>query len=271
MNQIVLENVSFRYPNGFLANENLNLTISQNERVAIVGQNGAGKTTAVKLMNGLNKPTEGNVLVNDMNTKNYTTAQIAKHVGYVFQNPDDQIFNQTVWDEIAYMPKYYKLSEAEVKKRVEESARMLEIEEFLQCNPFEIPYTTRKFVTIAAIMATEPEYMILDEPTAGQDLKGISVLSRLLDILQAKGIGVITITHDMEFVADNFQRVVAMAHKHIIADGTPRDIFSRDEIIEESKIKRTQMGIVGDELGFGKSILNAEELSETVSNALSEK
>ena len=92
MNQIVLENVSFRYPNGFLANENLNLTISQNERVAIVGQNGAGKTTAVKLMNGLNKPTEGNVLVNDMNTKNYTTAQIAKHVGYVFQNPDDQIF-----------------------------------------------------------------------------------------------------------------------------------------------------------------------------------
>ena len=161
MNQIVLENVSFRYPNGFLANENLNLTISQNERVAIVGQNGAGKTTAVKLMNGLNKPTEGNVLVNDMNTKNYTTAQIAKHVGYVFQNPDDQIFNQTVWDEIAYMPKYYKLSEAEVKKRVEESARMLEIEEFLQCNPFEIPYTTRKFVTIAAIMATEPELSLI--------------------------------------------------------------------------------------------------------------
>ena len=93
----------------------------------------------------------------------------------------------------------------------------------------------------------------------------------ILSFLQEKGIGVITITHDMEFVADNFQRVVAMAHKHIIADGTPRDIFSRDEIIEESKIKRTQMGIVGDELGFGKSILNAEELSETVSNALSEK
>lgn len=260
MNQILLENVSFRYPNGFLANENLNLAIGQDECVAIVGQNGAGKTTAVKLMNGLNKPTEGNVLVNGMNTKDYTTAQIAKYVGYVFQNPDDQIFNQSVYDEIAYMPRYYKKSEKEIKKSVEEAADIMNIRIFLKSNPFEIPYTIRKFVTIAAILVTEPQYMILDEPTAGQDLNGTKTLSDLLTVLHDKNIGVITITHDMEFVADNFKRVIAMAHKHIIADGSAKDIFSNDEVIKESKIKRTDMGIIGSELGLGKDILNAREL-----------
>ena len=105
MNQIELRNASFQYPNGFLANDDLNLIVKRGERVAIVGQNGAGKTTAVKMMNGLHKPCKGDVLVEGRNTKDYTTAQIARQVGYVFQNPDDQIFNQTVYAEIAYMPK----------------------------------------------------------------------------------------------------------------------------------------------------------------------
>ena len=171
MKQIILDHVSFRYPNGFLANEDLNLTVSQEEQVAIVGQNGAGKTTAVKLMNGLNKPTEGTVFINDMDTKNYTTAQIAKFVGYVFQNPDDQIFNQTVYDEIAYMPKYYKYTEKETKRRVDEAADVMQIREYLKSNPYEIPYTIRKLVTIAAILVVRPEYIILDEPTAALDPK----------------------------------------------------------------------------------------------------
>ena len=268
MDQIVLDHVSFRYPNGFLANEDLNLTINQDERVAIVGQNGAGKTTAVKLMNGLNKPTEGTVHINGMDSKDYTTAQIAKYVGYVFQNPDDQIFNQTVYDEIAYMPKYYKYDEKEVKRRVDEAVDVMGIREFLKSNPYEIPYTIRKFVAIASILAVYPKYMILDEPTAGQDIKGTKVLQELLDYLAEKKIGVITITHDMEFVADNFKRVIAMAHKHIIADGSAKEIFSQDRVIEESKIKRTEMGIIGAELGLGKDILNPGELADAVENRL---
>jgi len=262
MNRIELRNAYFRYPNGFTANEDLNLVIEAGERLAIVGQNGAGKTTAVKMMNGLHKPFKGEVFIDGKNTKDYTTAQIAKHVGYVFQNPDDQIFNQTVFSEIAYMPKYYKLSPKEIKERVEEAARLLSIEDFLDKNPFEIPYVIRKFVTIAAVIATNPRYIILDEPTAGQDMKGISILSGLLEVLEEKEIGVITITHDMEFVADNFKRVVAMANKRIIADNTARDIFSRDEILEQSKIKRTQIGEIAGELGLGKDVLYAEELVE---------
>ena len=158
MGKIELRNASFTYPNGFLANDHLNLTAEQGERIAIVGQNGAGKTTAVKMMNGLHKPSEGDVFVNGKNTKDYTTAQIAKHVGYVFQNPDDQIFNQSVYAEISYMPKYYKMNEKEIDRRVREAAALFDIERFLKSNPFEIPYVIRKFVTIAAILATEPGF-----------------------------------------------------------------------------------------------------------------
>ena len=109
MGAIELKDVTFAYPNGHIANENLHLTIESGERVAIVGQNGAGKTTAVKLMNGLNKPTKGDVLVNGINTKENTTARISAQVGYVFQNPDDQIFNSNVKKEIEYMLHYLKL------------------------------------------------------------------------------------------------------------------------------------------------------------------
>lgn len=268
MNQIVLNHVSFQYPNGFLANEDINLVINQEEQVAIVGQNGAGKTTVVKLMNGLNKPTVGDVTINGMNTKEYTTAQIARYVGYVFQNPDDQIFNQSVYDEIAYMPKYYKMEEKEVKKRVDEAADIMHIHEFLKSNPYEIPYTIRKFVTIASILVVEPQYIILDEPTAGQDLNGTKVLIELLDYLRRKNTGVITITHDMEFVADHFKRVIAMANKHVIADGTAKDIFSNDAVIAESKIKRTEMGMIANDLGLGKDILSPQELVDVVKDRL---
>lgn len=257
---IEMKDVCFSYPNGFLANENINLKIEQNERVAIIGQNGAGKTTAVKLMNGLQKPTAGDVFVGEHNTKDYTTAQIAKDVGYVFQNPDDQIFNQTVRSEIAYIPKYNKMSQDEVERRVNEWAEMLDIADYLDCNPYEIPYVTRKFVTIAAVLVTEPKFIILDEPTAGQDLRGVKVLSHLLDVLQERGIGVVTITHDMEFAAEHFQRIIVMANKHVIADGTPREIFANDEVIEESKITRTQIGEIANELNLGKSYLYVSDL-----------
>ena len=116
---IEFKHVSFQYPNGFLANEDLNVTIKEGETVGIIGQNGAGKTTAVKLMNRLNKPTKGDVIVDGVNTKERTTAQIAKTVGYVFQNPDDQIFNQTVIKEVEYMLKKMKLPEEEIISRTE--------------------------------------------------------------------------------------------------------------------------------------------------------
>jgi len=265
MGAIELKNVTFAYPNGFVANENLNLLIESGERVAIVGQNGAGKTTAVKLMNGLNKPTKGDVLVNGINTKDKTTAQISAFVGYVFQNPDDQIFNSNVKKEIEYMLRYLKLDQKEIDRRVGRAVELTGMSEYLEMNPYDVPYSTRKFISIAAILAIETPYIILDEPTAGQDMHGIKVLSTLMDILKDEGKSVITITHDMEFVADNFSRVVTMANKQIIADGSATDIFSNHDIIKQAKIKKPQIGELASEIGFGENILFRNEIVELLS------
>ncbi|WP_163103449.1 energy-coupling factor ABC transporter ATP-binding protein [Peribacillus alkalitolerans] len=266
MGAIELKDVTFAYPNGYIANENLHLTIESGERVAIVGQNGAGKTTAVKLMNGLNKPTKGDVLVNGMNTKENTTARISAQVGYVFQNPDDQIFNSNVKKEIEFMLHYLKLDQKEIDRRVDRAVELTGIRDYLDMNPYDVPYSTRKFISVAAILAIETPYLILDEPTAGQDLNGIKTLTTLMDALRDEGKSVITITHDMEFVADHFSRVVAMANKRIIADGTAREIFWNQDVVKQAKIKKTQIAELAHDLGIGSDVLFRNELVELLTN-----
>ncbi len=167
---IEVKNVTFSYPNSQVtAVENVSMTIEKGERVAIIGQNGAGKSTTVKIMNNIYKPTKGTVTVDGINTKNKTTAQIAPHVGYVFQNPNDQIFNDDVTKEIDYVLRYWKLSEEEIKRRREEAIDVTGIRPYLEMHPFDIPLPIRKFLTIAVVVAVSPDYVILDEPTAGQD------------------------------------------------------------------------------------------------------
>lgn len=266
MKGIEFKNVSFSYPNGFQANKNLNLSIKAGERVAIVGQNGAGKTTAVKMMNGLYKPTSGDVLIDGVNTKDKTTAQIARSVGYVFQNPDEQIFNNTVAKEIEYMPRYFKLSEQEIKSRTEEALKLTELEDMKNVNPFDISYSIRKFITIAAVLAARPKYTIWDEPTAGQDYKRRKILKNILDHLRDKNIGVVVITHDMDFVVDIFDRVIVMANKCIIADGTPDEIFWQDNIVKESCITQPQIGEIAKALQIEKPITLRPQMVEFLKN-----
>ena len=259
---IEIKNASFRYPNGFVALENIDLTIHEGEKVAIVGQNGAGKTTCVKMMNGLNRPFEGDVIVDGINTKDVTVATVARKVGYVFQNPDEQIFNNTARKEIEFMPRYYKLPEEEVKKRVDYAVEVCDLGKYMETNPYEIPYPIRKFVAIAAVIASNPKYIILDEPTAGQDLHGTQVLGNMIDRLTKDGITMITITHDMEFAVRNFDRIIAMAHKNIICDGSAQDVFWNEEVVADAKIKKPTIGELAKRLGLDGKILFSEELVE---------
>ena len=259
---IEIKNASFRYPNGFVALENINLTIHEGEKVAIVGQNGAGKTTCVKMMNGLNRPFEGDVIVDGVNTKSVTVATVARKVGYVFQNPDEQIFNNTARKEIEFMPRYYKLSEEEIRQRVDYAVDVCNIEKYMETNPYEIPYPIRKFVAIAAVIASRPKYIILDEPTAGQDLHGTEVLGKMVDRLTKDGITMITITHDMEFAVRNFDRIIAMAHKNVICDGTAQDVFWNEQVVADAKIKKPTIGELAKRLDMDGRILFSEELVE---------
>ena len=150
MQDINLKDVSYCYPNGFCAVDNINIEIGKGENVVIVGQNGAGKTTTVKMMNGLLKPSSGNVLVGNKNTKDYTTAQISRHVGYVFQSPDDQIFHSTVELEIRYGPATMGLSKEIENQRVERALQMTGLTKHRDENPYNLPLSIRKFVAIAS-------------------------------------------------------------------------------------------------------------------------
>lgn len=231
-----LAHVSYHYPNGFLAVDNLTLTVQKGESVALIGQNGAGKTTTAKLLNGLLKPTAGEVYINDQNTKDYTTAEMAKTVGYVFQNPDDQLFNSTVYEELAYTLRKNQLTD-DVPAEVARWAELCGIQGELAMNPYDLPLSVRKFVAIAAVLTIDPEVVIMDEPTAGQDHHGLDELAGIVQALKAMGKTIITITHDMAFVEKACERIVVMANRQIRGEGSAESIFTNTELMQVAQLK----------------------------------
>lgn len=247
---IEVKNVSFEYPGGFKAISDLSLNIDANEKIAIIGENGAGKTTLARLINGLLRPTQGDVIINGRNTKDYTTAQIASQVGYVFQNPDDQIFNKDVNTEILYTPRYLKLPEEEITKRLDRVLNLVQLKDELLENPYDLSYSIRKFVTIGAVLAMETDVVILDEPTAGQDKIGMDKLDAIIRVLHEEGRTILTITHDMEFVVRNFDRTVVMADSRIIADADKREIFWQHDTLEKAALHQPYISQLANALAI---------------------
>lgn len=268
MRDLSLKNVTFSYPGDFLAVEDVSIDIKGGENVAIVGQNGAGKTTTVKMMNGLLRPTKGDVLVGDMNTKDYTTAQVSRIVGYVFQNPDDQIFHATVEDEVRFGPKNMKLSIEEENKRVDDALKITGMDIYRNENPMNLPLSVRKFVTIAAVISMGTEILIFDEPTAGQDIDGNRRLSKILKTLQEQNKTIITISHDMEFVAENFDRVIVMAKKRVVKEGTPEEIFWDMETLDHAMLKQPYVSRVCKSLGIDKKIIHIDDAVDEIMKKL---
>jgi len=261
---IVVRDAGFTYPDGSEAVRSVNLRVDDGERVAIVGQNGAGKTTTVKMMNGLLKPTRGEVLVDGASTKGRTTASIATTVGYVFQNPDDQIFNRDVRTELEFMPRYYGWDEQKRAERVERAAVLTGITHHFDTNPKDLPFAIRKFVAIAAVLVGECRYVILDEPTAGLDVVGLSLLNRMIDQLEADGIAVVTITHDMRFVVESFSRVVAMADGSVVADGRCVEVFSDDAVLSRARIKRPEVAQLARDLDLSSTALTIGDVAPLI-------
>jgi energy-coupling factor transport system ATP-binding protein len=220
-------------------------------RKCILGQNGAGKTTIVKMMNNLLSPTEGEVLIGGNNTKDFTTAQVSQDVGYVFQNPADQIFHATVNEEVAYGPKVaLGLSDDEVLTRTEMGIKSVGLWGERNKNPFDLPLSVRKFVAIASIVAMDPSVYIFDEPTAGQDLTGLSCLARVIDSLHVKGKTVVTITHDIEFAVKNFDRIIVMCQGVILKDGNAIEVFYDDEVMDKARLKPPYVTRLARDLGM---------------------
>lgn len=265
---ITLDHVSYEYPGGFLAVNDISMEIEKGESIAIIGQNGAGKTTTVKMLNGLLRPTEGNVVVDGKNSKDYTIAQMSRLVGYVFQNPDDQIFHSTIYGEVAFGTKVLDKTEAEVKDLIDYALEITGLKDLKNENPFNLPFSMRKFISIAAIIAMDTQVMVFDEPTAGQGLSGNLRLASILDHLSKKGKTLITISHDMEFVVNNFNRVIIMANKEIVTGGSPHEIFWDFNAMKVSMLKQPYVSRLCKELGLREGIVTMEEAVEAILQAL---
>lgn len=229
--------------------------------MAIIGQNGAGKSTLAKLMNGLLRPTQGEVLVDNQVTSTLTTAQVSKKVGYVFQNPDNQIFQSTVEKEVGYG---LKLDNVRKNRRVNEVLEITGMEKYRQDNPYDLPLSLRKFVALAAVLAMDTHTVILDEPTAGQDLNGLKKLESIIKRLESLGKTIIVISHDMNFVAQNFSKVIVMAKSEIIKVGSPDVIFSSPQILDRASLQPPDLYQICQGLELEKLSVDCDEVSQMI-------
>ena len=255
----------YRYPDGTLALSGINLQVAKGEFIAFIGQNGSGKTTLSKCLNGLFKPTSGAVLVDGLDSKHTPIVQMVRRVGYVFQNPDHQLFNNNCWDEIAYGPRNIQLPEDEVKERVEEAAGVVGLPEaFFGEHPFFLSKGLRQRVAIASILALRPQVIIVDEPTTGQDARqSFEIMDFLKDLNESHGHTVIIITHDMPIVARYARRVVAMGMGQIMADGPTAQVFGQADILAKTFLEPPQITQLAQRLpGFDPRTLTVESMLE---------
>ena len=216
---IILDHVSFAYPSGVQALHEVSLHIPAGQDVALVGENGAGKTTLVKQINGLLRPRQGQVRVGDWNTHEHTVARLAAWVGYVFQNPDDQLFARSVRAEVAFGPKNLGVADSDLESRVTEALQQVGLQDLIDQHPYDLQQSQRKLLALAAVLAMNTPVIILDEPTTGQDARGVACIADIIDRLKSAGRTVLTVTHDIDFCAEHFQRVIVMANGRVIGDG----------------------------------------------------
>lgn len=229
-----LQNVSHIYSTGtpfeHVALDQVSLSVAPGEFVGLIGHTGSGKSTLIQHMNGLLKPAQGSVRFNgtDIWQDVKTTRQTRFHVGLVFQYPEYQLFEETVYKDIAFGPKNMGLSEDEIHARVLRAAGFVGIDrENLEKSPFDLSGGQKRRVAIAGVIAMEPDVLILDEPTAGLDPVGrASILQNIRDYQSAQHAAVIMVSHSMEEIASNVDRLIVMDHGHIAMTGTPDEVFS---------------------------------------------
>lgn len=236
-NILEVKNVTYEYTDEektFAAVKNLSLNIERGSFTVILGHNGSGKSTLAKMLNGLNKPTSGDVFADGINTKDEETEiEVKRKVGMVFQNPDNQIIASIVEEDVAFGPENLGIPPKEIEKRVEEALKAVDMWEFRKSTPHHLSGGQKQRIAIAGIIAMQPECLVLDEPTAMLDPKGrAEIISTLHRLNRDKGITVVLITHYME-EAENADRVIVMNDGEIIADDKPKVIFSDVERLKK--------------------------------------
>lgn len=264
MADLVVERLVHVYPEGQVrALDGVDLRVASGERVALVGQNGSGKTTLVRHLNGLLRPTGGRVTVDGADAARLTVAQLASRVGLVFQDPDRQVFAPSVRSEVEFGPRNLGRSGPELASDVGAALEATGLSGEERTNPYDLGGSRRKLLALASVLAMRTPVLILDEPTTGQDARGVELVTRVIEAAAAEGRTVIAISHDMRFVAEAFERVVAMRAGRIILDGPPATVFARDAwaALESTFLEPPLAAVAGDRLGLGPTPTDAALLA----------
>jgi energy-coupling factor transport system ATP-binding protein len=265
---IKVEELWHIYPEGNVtALKGVSLNIDPGEIVGIIGQNGSGKTTLVKHFVGLLKPTKGKVYVSGEDTEPLRVQQLAAHVGYVYQNPNHQLFARTVKDELEFGPRNMDLDEDEIQHRVEQAVEFFGLQQFLDIHPYRISFPLRKLVGMASIYTMRPDVFILDEPTTGQDNVTTQTVYRLIKRLRDEGSTVLCVAHDMILLAEVVDRMLVLRDGDLIMDDTPRAVFSNNEIMSSTHLTPPQITTLSLRLRetqkqFGDIVLSVKEMVE---------
>ncbi len=231
---IETKDLSFNYQQKDSALKEMNIKIHKGEFVALIGKNGAGKTTFSKQLNGLLRPTSGSVLINGNDISRFTTAQLSKEVGYVFQNPDHQIFSATVFDEVEFGLKRLNLSDEERLTRINNALEFVGLEKFKNRHPFTLGKGERQKLAFATVLAMEPNILIIDEPTTGQDWDGTNKMMEMLNKLHMQGHTILMITHNMQLAAEYADRIIVFSNGKVVLEGPPEKVFYETEVLKSA-------------------------------------
>ncbi len=265
-----VKNLTYTYPGDFTALRDINLKVEKGEFLGIIGQNGAGKSTLVKGITGLIKPTKGEIMVLGDNTKEVGIAEMSVKVGMVLQNPDNQLFAQTVEDEVAFGPENLELPEEEIESRVQKALEYVGLEDIRDVFPPSLSKGDRAKVIIASVLAMEPEIIIFDEPTTGQDFRGCHQIVNVARELNEAGHTIIMITHHMALVAEYCSRVLVLCQGEVLMDGPTGEVFGKPEELAKTHIVPPQITVMGNnlwsELGLDGALLKVEKAKEVIRN-----
>ena len=244
---------------GVRALDGVDLRLVAGERVALIGQNGSRKTTLVRHLNGLLRPTEGRVTIDGTDAASLTVAQLASRVGLVFQDPDRQIFAGSVRAEVEFGPRNLGRSRSALRAAVAGALEAAGLTGEEHTNPYDLGQSRRKLLALASVLAMRTPVLVLDEPTTGQDARGVERVRAVVEAVTAEGRTVVAISHDMRFVAETFERVVVMRAGRVILDGAPREVFAPQawEALRSTYLEPPLAAVVGEKLGVGSTPTDA--------------
>ena len=265
---VAFKDISFQYPGTDQnALDGISISVGKGEFVGIVGQNGAGKTTLVKHIIGLLKPTSGQIIADGKDVAKESVEDMARTVGLVLQNPDAQLFAMSAAEEVAFGCTNLGLSPEEVAQRVDRALAATGLEEFREAYPFNLSFGDRRKLSVAAVVSMEPQVLIFDEPTTGQDFKGRRDLADIARRLNEMGRTVLMVTHDMDLIAEYTHRLIVMGNGRVLLDGPTAEVFQQVETLAETFITPPQVTQLAQALaGYGVSgnILVADGLVQAL-------